>query len=176
MPVGSTKAPPRQIVFLFAATILGFVAMYFLFTRTADLAQSGDVQISIGDEVFAPGNIERLSEDIEREQTPLLLSDVSGGDRDIWLQHTGDEPGTGWFAFNVRPIDASRDCFTNWERDEQTFSYNCDDRVFPADGEGLFQYPVNISPTGDITIDINAADRETDAETEASEDSEQDEG
>jgi len=65
MPVGSTKAPPRQIVFLFVATILGFVAMYFLFTRTADLAQSGDVQISIGDDVFAPGNVDRLSEELD---------------------------------------------------------------------------------------------------------------
>lgn len=174
MPVGSTKAPPRQIVFLFLATILGFVAMYFLFTRTADLAQSGDVQISIGDEVFAPGNVDRLSEDLETD--PLLLSDVSGGDRDIWLQHVGDVPETGWFAFAVRPIDAPRDCFVNWEIEEQIFSYNCDDRTFPPGGEGLFQYPVNISPGGDITIDINAADREAEAEAEPSEESEEDEG
>ena len=160
MPVGSTKAPPRQIIYLFIATLLGFVAMYFLFTRTADLASSGDVQISIGDEVFAPGNIERLSEDIEAQQTPLLLSDVSGGDRDIFLQHIGDEPGTGWFAFAVRPNDAPRDCFINWEIEAQEFSYNCDDRTFPANGEGLFQYPVNINPGGDITIDLNAAERE----------------
>lgn len=170
MPVGSTKAPPRQIIFLFIATILGFVAMYFLFTRTNDLAQSGDVQLSIGDEVFAPGNVERLSEDLKTD--PLLLSDVSGGDRDIWLQHVGDVPEEGWFAFAVRPIDAPRDCFVNWEIDEQEFSYNCDDRTFPAGGEGLFQYPVNISPLGDITIDINAAEREADSDDEASEDEE----
>lgn len=166
MPVGSTKAPPRQIIFLFIATILGFVAMFFLFTRTSDLAQSGQVQLSIGDEIFAPGNIDRLSEDIAREQTPLLLSDVSGGDRDIFLQHIGDEPATGWFAFAVRPLDAPRDCFVNWERDEQFFSYNCDDRTFPANGEGLFQYPVVISETGEITIDLNAAEREAEAEAE----------
>lgn len=162
MPVGSTKAPPRQIIFLFIATILGFVAMYFLFTRTADLAQSGDAQLSIGDEVFGPGNIDRLSEDIEAQQTPLLLSDVSGGDRDIFLQHIGDAPETGWFAFAVRPNDAPRDCFINWELEEQEFSYNCDDRTIPANGEGLFQYPVMISTSGDITIDLNAAERETD--------------
>ncbi len=165
MPVGSTKAPPRQIIFLFVATILGFVAMYFLFTRTNDLAQSGDVQLSIGDDVFAPGNVDRLSEDLKTD--PLLLSDVSGGDRDIFLQHIGDVPETGWFAFAVRPNDAPRDCFVNWEIQEQEFSYNCDDRTFPPGGEGLFQYPVNISPLGDITIDLNAADREVDAEADA---------
>ena len=163
MPVGSTKAPPRQILFLFLATILGFVAMYFLFTRTADLAQAGDVQISIGDDVFAPGNTEDLSEALQTD--PLLLSDVSGGDRDIFLQHLGDDPDSGWFAFAVRPLDAPRDCFVNWNLDAQEFNYNCDDRTFPAGGDGLFQYPVNISPNGDITIDLNAADREAEAET-----------
>ncbi len=166
MPVGSTKAPPRQIIYLFVATILGFVAMYFLFTRTSDLAQSGEVQLSIGDQVFAPGNIDRLSEDIERQQTPLFLGDVAGGDRDIVLQHIGDEPETGWFAFAVRPSDAPRDCFINWEATEREFSYNCDDRTFPADGAGLFQYPVAINDNGDITIDLNAADREADAEAD----------
>ncbi len=164
MPVSSTKAPPRQLVFLFVATILGIVAMVFLVTRTADLAQSGDVQLNIGDQVFAPGNVERLSEDIEAQQTPLLLSDPSGGDRDIRHQHNGDEPETGWFAFAIRPADAPRDCFVQWRVAEQRFSYNCDDRTFPADGEGLFQYPVVISADGEITIDLNAADRATTTE------------
>lgn len=171
MPVGTRKAPPRQIIFLIVATLLGFVAMFFLFTRTADLAQSGQVQLNIGDEVFAPGNVERLSEDIAREQTPLLLSDVSGGDRDIFLQHIGDDERTGWFAFAVRPLDAPRDCFISWDREAQLFEYNCDDRTFPADGEGLFQYPVVISQDGEITIDLNAADRDADdAEGEGAQD------
>ena len=161
MPVGSSNAPPRQLIFLFVATVLGIVAMVFLVTRTADLAQSGDVQLNIGDEVFAPGNIERLSDDIEAQQTPLLFSDPAGGDRDIWLQHIGDNDETGWYAFAVRPPDAPRDCFVQWEVEDQQFTYNCDDRIFPADGEGLFQYPVSIAPNGEITIDLNAADRAT---------------
>lgn len=161
MPVSSTKAPPRQLVFLFLATALGIAAMVFLVTRTADLAQSGDVQLNIGDQVFAPGNVDRLSDDIEKQQTPLLLSDPSGGDRDIWLQHIGDQPETGWFAFAVRPADAPRDCFVQWQVTAQAFTYNCDERMFPADGQGLFQYPVIIADNGEITIDLNAADRAT---------------
>ena len=172
MPVGSTKAPPRQLIFLFIATVLGIVAMYFLFTRTTELAQSGDVQLNIGDQVFAPGNVDRLSDDIEAQDTPLLLSDPAGGDRDIWLQHVGDEPESGWFAFAVRHPDAPRDCFVQWQVDEQLFTYNCDDRTYPADGEGLFQYPVIIADNGEITIDLNAADRETTTTTVADEEEE----
>lgn len=167
MPVGSTNAPPRQLVFLFVATILGIVAMVFLVTRTADLAQSGDVQLNIGDQVFAPGNVDRLADDIERQNTPLLFADPAGGDRDIFLQHIGDEPTTGWFAFAVRPPEAPRDCFIQWQAADALFTYTCDDRTFPADGEGLFQYPVVVASNGEITIDLNAADRE--AENDASE-------
>ena len=171
MPVGSTNAPPRQLIFLFAATVLGIVAMYFLFTRTADLAQSGDVQLNIGDQVFAPGNIDRLSDDIGRERTPLFFGDVAGGDRDIFVQHIGDEPEIGWFAFAVRPPDAKRECFAQWQVDEQLFDYDCEgvNATYPADGDGLFQYPVTIASNGEITIDLNAADRETTTTTAADE-------
>lgn len=165
MPVGSTKAPPRQLVFLFVATILGIVAMVFLVTRTADLAQSGDVQLNIGDQVFAPGNVERLADDIELQDTPLLFADPAGGDRDILLQHVGDEPTVGWFAFAVRPPEATRDCFIQWQSADELFTYTCDDRTFPADGEGLFQYPVLIGGNGEITIDLNAADRQAEADS-----------
>lgn len=166
MPVGTTNAPPRQLIFLFVATVLGIVAMVFLVTRTADLAQSGDVQLNIGDQVFAPGNVDRLADDIEAQNTPLLFSDPAGGDRDIFLQHIGDDADTGWFAFAVRPADAPRDCFVDWQPDAQEFSYNCDDRTFPADGDGLFQYPVIVGANGELSIDLNAADRESTTTTE----------
>jgi len=95
---------------------------------------------------------------------------VSGGDGDSFLQHIGDEPETGWYAFAVRPLDAPRDCFIIWQRDEQLFDYNCDDRTFPPNGEGILQYPVVISETGEITIDLNAAEREADTDADVSED------
>ncbi len=160
MPVGTTSAPPRQIIILLIASILGVVAMVFLITRTTDLAQSGEAQLNIGDQVFAPGNVDRLSEDIA-DKGPLLLSDPAGRDRDIYLQHIGDEPEAGWFAFAVRPADATRDCFVIWEPDAGDFAYNCGDERFQADGTGLFQYPVLISSNGEITVDINAAERAT---------------
>lgn len=160
MPVDTSSAPPRQIVFLIVATIVGVAAMVFLFTRTAELAQSGDVQLNIGDDVFGPGNVERLADDIEGQDTPLLFSDPAGRDRDIWLQHIGDDPDTGWYAFAVRPVEAPRDCFVNWVAEDQVFDYNCGDLTFPADGEGLFQYDVLIAADGEITIDLNAADRD----------------
>lgn len=165
MPVGKTSAPPRQLVFLIVATILGVAAMVFLITRTTQLAQSGQVQLNIGDEIFAPGNVDRLADDLATTG-PLLFTDPAGRDRDIMLQHLGAEENTGWFAFAVRPIDAPRDCQIVWESDQELFSYTCGDQTFPADGTGLFQYPVDIDAEGDIAIDLNAAERASTTTTE----------
>ncbi len=159
MPVGKTSAPPRQIIYLIVATILGIAAMTFLVLRTTDLAQRGDLQLNIGDEVFAPGNVERLSSDIEKFG-PLLLSDPAGGDRDIYLQHLGTDDNQGWTAFAVRPIDATRDCFVTWQASDLLFAYNCSDETFGPDGEGLPSYPVTIDADGNMAVDLNAADRQ----------------
>ncbi len=172
MPVGKTSAPPRQLIMLIVATIVGVASMVFLVTRTTDLAQDGQVQLNIGDEVFAPGKTDRLSDDIAA-QGPLLLADQAGRDRDIYLQHIGDDPDTGWFAFAVRPPDAGRECFAKWQPDQDIFTFErlvegslqetepCDDRTFPADGEGLRSYPVQIDAEDRISIDLNAEARTT---------------
>ena len=160
MPVGKTSAPPRQIVFLLVATIAGVAAMAFLFTRTADLAQSGQVQLNIGDEFFAPGHVDRLADDIEKFG-PLPFSDLAGRDRDIIVHHLGDDPQTGWYAFAIRPIDAPRDCFITWVPDAELFTYNCGNQTYPATGVGLRAYPLTIDADGNITIDLNAAERES---------------
>ncbi len=136
------------------ASVLGVAAMVLLFTQVGGVARQGDVELNIGDSVFAPGNVDRLSDDIE-SLGPLLLSDVSGGDRDIFLQHIGDDDRTGWSAFGVRPLDAPRECFVEWQ-DDETFVDNCDGTVYPADGAGLPEYPVAIDADGNLTVDIRA--------------------
>ncbi|MEZ5225640.1 MAG: hypothetical protein R2710_02915 [Acidimicrobiales bacterium] len=70
--------------------------------------------MSIGDDVFLAGNVDRLADDIAKLETPLLLGDVSGGERDIFLQHIGDDDRAGWYAFAVRPL-APPDCFVEWQ-------------------------------------------------------------
>ncbi len=139
-----------------AATILGVVAMVWLFTQVGGSGSSANVQVSIGDEVFAAGFVDRLADDIENLGIPLLLSDVSGGDRDVYLQHIGDDDLTGWYAFGVRPLDATRDCYVEWQSDSETFVDNCDGTVYPADGEGLPPYPVAIDADGFLTVDIRS--------------------
>lgn len=161
MPVAKGRnGSSRQLLILGVATVLGIAAMYFLVSRAGELASSGDVDVNLGSSTFEPGNVERLAEDIAK-QGPLLLPDlIEGRDRDIMLQHVGDEDTEGWHAFAVREASASRDCFIEWRPDEQKFVDTCDGTEYDEIGTGLQAYPVLIDAKGNLSIDINAADRQ----------------
>ncbi len=138
--------------------MVAVAALLFLVSRVTDLAERGDVAINIGDPTFEAGNVDRLADDLAA-QGPLLIPDVAGGDRDIILNHVGDDERDGWYAFGVRLVDQPRDCFVSWEPDQEAFVDNCEGTTYPADGEGLPQYPVTIDADGNLSVDLNYADR-----------------
>jgi hypothetical protein len=118
----------------------------------AVLANQGKVDVRLGDDTFQAGDAESSAEEIATNG-PLLYSDVAGGDRDIWVQHLGDDPETGWHAFDARPPGSPRDCVAEWQPDDEVFVASCTGEEFPADGDGLPQYPVTIED-GKVDIDL----------------------
>ena len=130
--------------------------------------QSENVELQLGDTDFDAGQIGRISEEID-DRGPILYSDVAGRSRDIILQHLGDDPEAGWFAFDARPIGASRDCFFEWNSDAERFDLvladgsdaDCadvtmDERGNLSTGELIETYPVTIDDDNNVRVDINA--------------------
>ena len=74
---------------------------------------SGQVEVRLGDRDFRDLDAARISAEIA-ERGPVLFSDVAGGSRDIILQHLGDDPGSGWLAFEARRSGQDRRCFFQW--------------------------------------------------------------
>lgn len=130
------------------AVALGLVTLALGSRNSADLA--------IGDQTFQAGSAEKKAELIE-ESGPILYADVSGRkDRDMILQHIGDDPDTGWHAFLAAPIDKGRDCTWLWQPDEELFRAKCDRTLTaPADGKGLPQFKVTVKD-GALDVDLNA--------------------
>ncbi len=165
----------RQAAFVAFAATMGMLAIFFLISKNADLiggSGSGEISLGAGGVFTAPA--EPIAETIA-DSGPTILPDVASRDRDIILQHLGDDPLTGWYAFAARPLDASRDCTVTWVPDEAIadggdFFHECSGTRFPADGTGLTQYPVVVDPSGTVSVDLNAAERTAATEEEPTSD------
>ena len=131
------------------AVALGLALAALLLTRT-----SGDVGIRLGDRDFRDMEAGRISAEIA-DRGPILFPDVAGGDRDIILQHLGDDPDTGWLAFEARRPGQSRGCAFAWRSEQGDFVNTCDpDDVVDASGTGLGHFDVTVVD-GDVRVDIN---------------------
>ena len=73
-----------------------------------------------------------------------MFPDPLGGDRQRILQHLGNDPGAGWYAFDARRSEARSECFLEWKREARVFVDSCDGEIVEADGAGLPQYEVRI--------------------------------
>jgi hypothetical protein len=117
---------------------------------------SSQVEVNLGDRDFRDLDANRISAEIA-DRGPILFSDVAGGDRDIILQHVGDDPEAGWLAFDARRPGDARDCFFEWRPVSRDFVNTCDDDdVVDETGTGLDHYPVTVTD-GEVRVDINAA-------------------
>ncbi len=153
MPVSSGPRPSlRAAVMVGLAGVvvaLGLVGAVLLLTRTGT-----DVEIRLGDRDFRDMEIGRISTEID-DRGPILFGDVADGSLDIILQHIGEDPETGWFAFEARRVGQSRDCFFRWRPDEADFVNTCDaDDIVDAAGTGLRHFEVAVVD-GDVRVDIN---------------------
>lgn len=162
----------RAALVSLVAIILVFAGLW-LISITVGKRNSPDLRL--GDQTFRAGNAEARAAEIERNG-PILFSDVSGRqDRDLILQHLGDDPDEGWHAIAAQPIDRARDCFWDWQPEEEIFRATCDPSLTaPADGEGSTRYHVTIDD-GAIEVDLNFEERSR-YERERSEDPDAEDG
>jgi hypothetical protein len=151
----SRRSPGRQALWLGLAAALGVAAMILLVVWVGGQARRGEVSVRIGDDTFRPGQAATIA-DFIADEGPWLVPDVAGGDRDLILQHLGDDPTSGWYAFAARPLQAPRDCLVQWQQATETFVDSCDGTVYPADGEGLPRFPVRIDD-GELEVIVTPA-------------------
>ena len=139
-------------VALVAIVVLG-LGLWFV---TLAIGGRDSPDVRLGDQTFQGGRTDRLAANIERDG-PIFYGDVSGRrDRDIILQHLGNDDDEGWYAFLAAPVDKARDCTWQWQPDEELFRAACDESLTaPADGEGLPQFKVTVRD-GRLDVDLNA--------------------
>lgn len=151
MPVG--KAANRREITALALALGGVLVAVALGALFLLLSRSGDVEVRLGSSTWQVGSATRLAANIA-EDGPFLVSDVSGGHRDVFVSHVGDDPEQGWYAFAARTGGSDRDCALSWDRDLERFTDPCGGGTYSPQGEGLEQYPVRVDD-GRVVVDIN---------------------
>lgn len=155
MPVspGPRITPFRAALYSLISIALG-VGLVF---AVVSLAGSDRIEVKLGDDDFNAGDAVALADEIA-ERGPVPWAPLSRN-RSIWINHIGDDPVTGWFAFDVQSPGASNDCVVDWDPEQRLFADNCDATlVYPATGDGLTQFAVWVDDDGNLIVDVNAND------------------
>lgn len=132
------------------SALVGLAGAGVLVFGALRLASDPEVARAVGDETFEVGDAERLAEVIE-EGGPLLFQDPleQGGDgrgRDIYVEHQGDDPESGWSAVEV--ATAGTGCRLELDRETRRYRRPC---------PGNTRYPTEVED-GVVVIDLRERD------------------
>lgn len=138
----------RQVVIMSLVAVAFAAALVFLVVQYAsknpDSANLGSAVVKL--------DAERTAKQIA-ETGPYALQDPRG-DRDVYLQHVGDDPATGWvLVLAYPPGEPDKKCAVVWDVKRDLFEAPCSKRTYPADGSGLTTYPAPVTD-GRVVIDL----------------------
>ena len=137
-----------------AVSVVAVVVAAGLLVTVVRLATRSEVELDLGAQDFRVGPARRLAPEVGRDG-PLLFQALTGN-RDLYVQHLGGDPSTGWLAFDARAPGAPRECLLRWDPEARRFVDRCTGRSFPADGAGLPSYPTTVDREGRVVVDLDA--------------------
>ncbi len=155
VPVARSQGHAGKALVVAGVGVLLAVAIAFV---VANLASNGDVEVNLGDDEYNAGQVENLAPRLERDGgLPFLYQDLVGGDRNLFVQHRGDDPTRGWTAFGAfDPRDPS--CLVSIDRERAVLVNDCDETVtYPLDGTGLRFFDTYVED-GRLYVRLNEAD------------------
>jgi len=152
MPVAQSQGHAGKALLIAAVGVIVALGLAFL---VAQAASRGDVDIKLGDDRFDAGQTERLAKAIDTgDGLPFLYPDLVNRDRNIFVNHLGDDPETGWVAFSAFDPD-DPDCAIEIDREAKTLVNACArDVTYPLGGTGLRFYPTTVE-SGRVYVDLN---------------------
>ncbi len=101
------------------------------------------------------GSATRLAREVE-QRGPFLFKDPLNREREVFVQHLGQDPNTGWSAVRAYASRETVECLLRWEPDPGRFVDPCTSQSYPADGAGLTTYPAEVRK-GVVSVDLRSA-------------------
>jgi hypothetical protein len=152
VPVAQTRGHAGKALLIAGVSVVLLLVVTWL---VAQAASRGDVEIKLGDERFDAGHVDNLAEEIDDGGgLPFLYPDLVNRDRNLFVQHRGDDADVGWSAFGAFDPDRP-ECPIQIDREAKVLVNGCDpDVTYPPDGTGLRFYPTVVDD-GTLYVDLN---------------------
>jgi hypothetical protein len=155
----SRTSDPRAVAVGVGGVVLGLALLLLVvFLAIPKLTESGTVTVNLGSRSLALGHAE-VKAQLVAESGPIFFQDPSGGDHDLFIQHVGPDPKTGWIAFDARPPGTAQVCDLKWDAQRSLFVNpdrpDCKPMTFPADGGSLQHYQVTVDSDLQLTLHLD---------------------
>jgi hypothetical protein len=153
--MAAMKIDPKVRTYLVAAS-LALTTAVLLTWFVIRLSSSPDAKVQLGDPTFEVGQVRRLAPLVDKGG-PLLFQDLLGKDRDLFVQHIGDDAAKGWLAFEAHAPGQARTCVLTWHQDRGVFEDACTRATYPPDGQRLTHYPTEVrrKDKGGLTLYVD---------------------
>jgi hypothetical protein len=142
------RQPSRAVV---AATVAAVVLAAVLGMLTLRFASRNPEKANLGSSVFR-FEARRLAREVDRDG-PFLLKDPLNRSREVYVQHLGDDPETGWITIRAYASRVAIECLLRWEPRRREFIDPCTNQSYPPSGEGLTTYPTTVR-AGKVNVDL----------------------
>lgn len=139
---------------MFATTaVVIVIAAILLVVALIELASNGSVKSQLGSATYISGRARDFAPLVDT-QGPILLPDLLGRSRPVYLQHLGPDVKLGWVAIQATVPGKPPTCVVKWTQADHLFHDPCGPDTYPPDGSGLVRYPATVLPSGRIEIDL----------------------
>ncbi|MDP8976145.1 MAG: hypothetical protein M3N28_07265 [Actinomycetota bacterium] len=153
----STRRPPKRGRLIVVASVVGLAFAVVLLFLVVRFASRNPEQVNLGPRVFRVGSTTRLAREVD-ERGPFLFKDPLNREREVYIQHLGEDPEAGWSGIRAYASRESIECLLRWEADQRRFVDPCTSQSYPADGAGLTTYPARVD-RGVVSVDLRSARR-----------------
>jgi hypothetical protein len=152
-PVQSSKVgDPRSLALALGGLAVAVALLVLVFAYAVPkLTESGSLRVGTSSAPLDLGDARQKAELVARDG-PIPFADPTGGSRDVYVQHLGDDPLKGWLAFDARRPGTGRECTLQWDAGSREFTDPCGGSRVPADGGGLPHYPVEVDGDGRLLV------------------------
>jgi hypothetical protein len=133
------------------ATVVAVAMAAVLGVLTLRFASRNPEKANLGSSVFR-FDARRLAQEVH-EDGPFLLQDPLNRKREVYMQHLGDDPESGWLTIRAYASRVAVECLLRWDRAGQRFVDPCTNQTYPSNGEGLTTYPTRVL-AGKVNVDL----------------------